>query len=45
MNAPALHIAASIHVLERGWLSSNNVLLFWCDEVGVIDSGYVTHAE
>ncbi|QDD66903.1 MBL fold metallo-hydrolase [Herbaspirillum seropedicae] len=45
MNAPALHIAASIHVLERGWLSSNNVLLFGRDEVAMIDSGYVTHAE
>ncbi|MBV8623844.1 MAG: MBL fold metallo-hydrolase [Herbaspirillum sp.] len=45
MNAPALRIAPSIHVLERGWLSSNNVLLFGRDEVAMIDSGYVAHAE
>jgi len=34
----------SIRVLERGWLSSNNVLLF--DEDGtatLVDTGYVTH--
>ncbi len=45
MNSPALHLAPSIHVLERGWLSSNNVLLFGRDEVAMIDSGYVTHGE
>ena len=31
-------------VLERGWLSSNNVLFFEGDEAALIDSGYVTHA-
>ncbi|WP_432240256.1 MBL fold metallo-hydrolase [Herbaspirillum robiniae] len=45
MNAPALQVPPSIHVLERGWLSSNNVLLFGRDEVALIDSGYVAHAE
>ncbi|NUU01671.1 MBL fold metallo-hydrolase [Herbaspirillum robiniae] len=45
MNAPALQVPPSIHVLERGWLSSNNVLLFGRDEVALIDSGYVSHAE
>lgn len=45
MNAPALRVPPSIHVLERGWLSSNNVLLFGRDEVALIDSGYVSHAE
>lgn len=45
MNAPALHVPPSIHVLERGWLSSNNVLLFGRDEVALIDSGYVSHSE
>lgn len=45
MNAPALQVHPSIHVLERGWLSSNNVLLFGHDEVALIDSGYVAHAE
>jgi glyoxylase-like metal-dependent hydrolase (beta-lactamase superfamily II) len=34
-----------IQVLQRGWLSSNNILL--ADEAGValIDSGYASHAE
>jgi glyoxylase-like metal-dependent hydrolase (beta-lactamase superfamily II) len=36
----------SMRVLERGWLSSNNVLLF--DEDGqatLVDTGYVTHSD
>jgi glyoxylase-like metal-dependent hydrolase (beta-lactamase superfamily II) len=36
----------SIRVFERGWLSSNNVLLF--DDEGsatLVDTGYVTHRE
>jgi len=41
--APAL--PASIHVLERGWLSSNNILLYGSHGVAVVDTGYVTHAE
>jgi len=35
----------SIHVFERGWLSSNNVLLFGRHDVAMIDSGYVTHKQ
>lgn len=38
-------LPAGVHVLERGWLSSNNVLLFGHDDVALVDSGYVTHAE
>lgn len=34
----------SLQVLERGWLSSNNVLGFDHDRATLIDSGYVTHA-
>ncbi|MDD3674086.1 MULTISPECIES: MBL fold metallo-hydrolase [Thauera] len=34
----------TLRVLERGWLSANNVLLFDGDEATLIDSGYVTHA-
>ena len=34
----------SIEVYERGWLSSNNIVLHGKDEVALIDSGYVTHA-
>lgn len=34
-----------VHVLERGWLSANNVVLFDGDrDATVIDSGYVSHA-
>lgn len=32
-------------VIERGWLSSNNILLFDGEEATLIDSGYVGHAE
>jgi glyoxylase-like metal-dependent hydrolase (beta-lactamase superfamily II) len=32
-------------VLERGWLSANNILCFDGDNATLIDSGYVTHAE
>jgi hypothetical protein len=45
VNTSALRLPPSLHVLERGWLSSNNVLLFGRDEVAMIDSGYVAHAE
>lgn len=34
-----------IRCLERGWLSSNNVVLWDDDEVNLIDCGYVAHAE
>lgn len=34
----------SIRVLERGWLSANNVLLFDGGEATLVDSGYVSHA-
>lgn len=35
---------AGMHVFERGWLSSNSVVL--CGEVNaIIDTGYVTHAD
>lgn len=38
-------LPATIHVIERGWLSSNNVLLFDGPQAAVIDSGYRSHAE
>lgn len=34
----------SVRVLQRGWLSSNNVLLIGDDDSALIDSGYLTHA-
>ena len=33
------------YFFERGWLSSNNVLLIDDDQTTLIDSGYATHAE
>jgi glyoxylase-like metal-dependent hydrolase (beta-lactamase superfamily II) len=36
--------AASYQVIERGWLSSNNILLFDGNEATLIDSGYAGHA-
>ena len=41
---PAL-LPAGVHVWERGWLSSNNVLLLTPSEAALIDSGYATHAD
>ncbi|HKO68572.1 MAG TPA: MBL fold metallo-hydrolase [Burkholderiaceae bacterium] len=39
-------VASSMRVLERGWVSSNSIVLF-SDEhsATLIDTGYVTHAE
>ena len=34
----------SIRVIERGWLSSNNIVLFDGDEAALIDSGYCSKA-
>lgn len=39
-----LRLPSSVHVLERNWLSSNNVLLIGADDTALIDSGYITHA-
>ncbi len=33
-----------MRVLERGWLSSNNILFLGRDETALVDSGYATHA-
>jgi glyoxylase-like metal-dependent hydrolase (beta-lactamase superfamily II) len=34
----------SIQVLERGWLSANNIVLHERSEAVVVDSGYLSHA-
>lgn len=39
-----LRLPSSIHVFERGWLSSNNILFTGATETALVDSGYVTHA-
>ncbi len=38
------HLPPQIQVLERGWLSSNNVLFLEGERASLIDSGYVAHA-
>ncbi|MDM0077890.1 MBL fold metallo-hydrolase [Variovorax sp. J2P1-59] len=32
-------------VLERGWLSANNIVFVGRDQTAVVDTGYVTHSE
>ncbi|MDQ5907851.1 MAG: hypothetical protein QG660_1985 [Pseudomonadota bacterium] len=34
----------SVLVLERGWLSSNNIVFFEGEAAALVDSGYVSHA-
>jgi len=34
-----------IHVFERGWLSSNNILFMDTQSAALVDSGYGTHSE
>ncbi|AMP02237.1 metallo-beta-lactamase superfamily protein [Collimonas arenae] len=34
----------TMRVLERGWLSSNNVLFLGREQTALVDSGYLTHA-
>ncbi len=38
-------LPAGVHVLERGWLSSNNILFLGQGESALVDSGYASHAE
>ena len=40
-----LHPPAGVTVLERGWLSSNSIVITGRDECALIDSGYCTHSE
>lgn len=42
MDPPAL--PPDITVFERGWLSSNNILLIGRESSALVDSGYCTHA-
>ncbi|NWG30578.1 MAG: MBL fold metallo-hydrolase [Rhodocyclaceae bacterium] len=39
-----MKLPSTLHVIERGWLSSNNILLFDGNEATLIDSGYGGHA-
>jgi glyoxylase-like metal-dependent hydrolase (beta-lactamase superfamily II) len=37
-------LPAGLTVLERGWLSSNNIVLLGDEATALVDSGYCTHA-
>jgi glyoxylase-like metal-dependent hydrolase (beta-lactamase superfamily II) len=37
-------LPSSIQVIERGWLSSNNVLIQCEDQITLVDSGYHSHS-
>ena len=41
---PVPHLPDGMHVLERGWLSANNILFTNGDETLMVDSGYCTHS-
>ena len=41
---PSSLLPPDIRVFERGWLSSNNILLLGQNNTALVDSGYVTHA-
>jgi glyoxylase-like metal-dependent hydrolase (beta-lactamase superfamily II) len=43
--ALTIALPASVRVFERGWLSSNNVLLIDNDCAALVDTGYATHAQ
>lgn len=40
----AVKLPRTIQVIERGWLSANNIVLHAHGEAVVVDSGYVAHA-
>ena len=40
-----MKLPKSMHVLERGWLSSNNVLFVGQHRTAIVDTGYCTHQD
>ena len=41
----SLNLPSGVSVLERGWLSSNSIVLTGRDQCALVDSGYCTHSE
>jgi glyoxylase-like metal-dependent hydrolase (beta-lactamase superfamily II) len=39
-----MKLPASMRLLERGWLSANNILFLGREETALVDSGYASHA-
>jgi glyoxylase-like metal-dependent hydrolase (beta-lactamase superfamily II) len=44
MNVSPIVLPAGITVFERGWLSSNSILIDSPEAIALIDSGYVSHS-
>ncbi|MDM0012250.1 MBL fold metallo-hydrolase [Variovorax sp. J22P168] len=44
MKTTAEGLPAELEVIERGWLSANNIVFRGRDQTAVVDTGYVTHA-
>jgi glyoxylase-like metal-dependent hydrolase (beta-lactamase superfamily II) len=44
VNANSVKLPDSVLVLERGWLSSNNIVFYEGETAALVDSGYVSHA-
>jgi len=42
---PSSLLPPDIRVFERGWLSSNNILLLGQDNTALVDSGYASHSQ
>lgn len=40
----SIDLPTTMRVLERGWLSSNNIVFVGRDRTALVDSGYLTHA-
>lgn len=40
----SVHLPASVRVFQRGWLSSNNILVCGDGHAALIDSGYCSHS-
>ncbi len=45
MSDPHITLPATMRILERGWLSSNNVLFTGSGETALVDSGYFSHID
>lgn len=45
MSAASSGLPVSVVVLERGWLSSNNVLVRGATSAALVDTGYATHSD
>lgn len=45
MSSTAVRLPSTVHVIERGWLSSNQILLFDDDGATVVDTGYVSEVD